>query len=303
MGSVPPFVCTRGTPHAGTAGAEAGTRIKAGFGFGSSFALGSLVGGRASATDETASPEPELGSRRRSKRRVRELPPCPPVAAAANDDLPLGSCALSIASRFAGRFFSLHCLASAAAMGDTPRMNFPHANRGCDSPTAPFFVRSALCADRTTAATKAGCASKYVRRSVAACGANSQVSSEPSTRSRKWLEPVNVRFSPIGRSAGIARTPTRERQSTTTPSPNTFSGSSTSDGGGNAASISRPVCHRPSMGPAPPILAQVPKRGALCARSICHHTWTSRWKGCDFHDCDDTLEAIRVSVVLQRYFR
>ena len=212
--------------HAGTAGGSAGTRITGG---GAGFCF-CFAGSVSFASGGRSGPSPAA---RRSRRLVLalDLPPADAEPVSPHS-FPRASCAASSASVASGSAFSRHARAAAAAAGETPRRNLPTLNRDPPGATWP----STLCADRTTAATISGCAARYDLSSSAADGANSHVPDSPA----RWrASDVPCRLSPTATSAGIASTPTRDTHSTTSPSPNTPSGSSSAEGGANPPSISR----------------------------------------------------------------
>ena len=232
--------------HAGTAGGSAGIRIRLGGDEAGFFCFAPSCANVSAATPSRAARMSASGGRRGpspAARRARRLvlaldvPPAirpapPPSRSFVSFFFPRASCAASSASAASGSARARHARAAAAAAGETPRRNFPTRNRDPPGATRP----SALCAERTTAATIAGCAARYDLSSSAADGANSHVPASPA----RWrASDVPCRLSPTATSAGIASTPTRDTQSTTRPSPNTPSGSSSAEGGANPPSISR----------------------------------------------------------------
>ena len=254
-----PLVLALATFHAGTAGGSAGTSMRfgallAGFCFASG-SVSTATPSRESARVASGGRRGPSPAARRSRRLVLafDLPPAGPAPPSPRS-FPRTSCASSSASVASGSACSRHARAAAAAAGETPRRNLPTLKR---DPLGATWS-SALCADRTTAATIAGCAARYDLSSFAADGANSHV---PASSARWRASDVPCRFSPTATSAGIASTPTRDTQSTTRPSPNTPSGSSSAEGGANPPSISR-LDAQVSLSPAM-LVARRPRRRDL----------------------------------------
>ena len=223
-------------PHAGTAGASAGTSTTGGFfsaAFPSFFSLSFLC--FFSLFDASSS--------------VCSVP-C--FADSAFFQGFGGAARLSTVMSSAGSLLFLQVIAAAAASADTPRMNFPQRN---SSPSG------ALCAELHTPRAISGCSVRYSSNIDAAVGEYSKRSLSPSTR--RVIIGAPSRFSPTAVSEGIARTPALAATSTSSPQVTTGWSGSTPSSLGSRAAICWPVAHAsPSLSsfgtPIPPPLCDVP---------------------------------------------